>query len=171
MTRRFERSSRLRILTSILALVFALLFLACATGDRGVSTPGELPVGGALAVEISPNPIIARNVAGDTYDFPFEVRISNPGTLPVAIDRVTMDVVAVGGVRVYSTSMTAAEIARRGYPTQVGAGETLRYQFSPRENVDDERLFSAVSAEIQAVGRDTAGKTVTARTSVSVRRG
>jgi hypothetical protein len=153
------------------AAIALFVTAACGTGGGGgtgssVVVPGQ----GALAVAVDPNPIIATRVSGDTYDFPFRVNISNPGTLAVNIERVTLDVVGPGGIGLHRETMDRTEIERRGYPTIVAAGQTLTYAFNPRQSVPTDAIFSSIAADISAVAVDTAGSRVTARMRVTVRR-
>lgn len=148
--------------------------LACLAGVQCATTgPVEtapVPGQGALAIAIVPNPIVATRVSGDVYDFPFEVRVSNPGSLPVTIDEVRIEVTALGGIPIHSESKSAADIQNLGYPTQVRAGETLSYRFAPRKEVPSERLFDSVSALLTAYGTDSSGLEVSASSRVSVTR-
>ncbi|MGA7616199.1 MAG: hypothetical protein WBX15_13575 [Thermoanaerobaculia bacterium] len=154
----------------ILAAVFSLALTSCVSSTTAPEQAPPAPGHGALAIAIVPNPIVATRVSGSTYDFPFDVHVSNSGSLPVTIDRIDMDVTALGGVRIYSKSMTATDIRQYGYPTAVPAGQSLSYHFAPREQVPDERLFSGVSALLTASGADSSGQHVSASTSVSVTR-
>lgn len=149
-------------------LISILRFVGCSSDDPG-RTPTE-PGHGALEIAVVPNPIVASRVTGDTYDFPFDVRVANPGSLPVTIDRVEIDVTAFGGLKIYSESKDASDIREYGYPTTVAPGETLSYHFEPREDVPDDRLFNGVSALLTAAGADSSGKQVSASIRVSVTR-
>ena len=158
-----------RALSMIFFCFVAVLAVARCSSDDPGRTPTE-PGHGALDIAVVPNPIVASHVSGDTYDFPFDVRVVNPGSLPVSIGRVEIDVTAFGGLKIYSESKNASDIRGYGYPTTVAPGETLSYHFEPREDVPDERLFDGVSALLTAVGTDTAGKQVSASIRVSVTR-
>ncbi|HXG58219.1 MAG TPA: hypothetical protein VNL91_04280 [Thermoanaerobaculia bacterium] len=151
-----------------LLLLFALLPAACAGGGRsgGISTPGR----GAIAIAVVPNPIVAARVAGDTYDFPFEVVVRETGGRPVGITRVTADVYALGGIRVASETYDAAKIRSLGYATAVPAAGELRYRFNPRRAVPDERLFGGVFAELRVDAVDDLGTPASATATVTVRR-
>lgn len=157
-----------RIVASLIAAL-AVFTLAQCSSDTPRQSPTE-PGHGALTITIDPNPIVATRVTGNTYDFPFDVRVSNPGSLPVTIERIQIDVTALGGLKIYSDTKTAADIQGYGYPTLVPPGETLSYRFTPRQDVSDDRLFSGVSALLTAVGTDSAGKRITANVRVSVTR-
>jgi len=149
-------------------LLLALLLTACSSGSgpRTTSVPGR----GALSIEVAPNPIIATRVKGDTYDFPFEAIVRETSGSAVTVQRVSVSVTAFGGLPVYSESYGPDEIARRGFPNTVSAMGELRYKFNPRKDVADERLFSAVSAELKVEGVDGTGAPTSARTTVTVRR-
>lgn len=148
-----------------LALVAALLPVACATIPPPVAQPAR------LTLRITPNPIVATPLDGDRYQFDFELEIREEGGSAVAIDRVSADVVAFGGLKIASRKMDAAEIARRGYATRVEAGRSIRYAFSQKHDVPDDRLLEAVKAELLIEGTDALGNRITARASVGVVRG
>jgi len=153
----------------------AFLLLAIAAGgcsssgtDQRTSTvhAGQ----GSLSITVNPNPIRAQKVSGDVYDFPFEIIVRERGGAEVTIDRVSVEVTALGGLNVYSESYDRAGIERRGFSTRVPAGGEVRYAFNPRKDVTDDRLFSAVEADLSVSGTDVSGLGTTARTSVTVRR-
>lgn len=151
-----------------LLITLALLLVACGGGSGGgpVITPG----GAAISVEIVPNPIVARNMGGEQYEFPFEVVVRNDGGSVVTIDEVRADVVGPMGINVASERYNAARIQSLGYATSVRAGGELRYGFRPVKSVPDDRLFSSVSAELTVIGHDQSGNQVRARTNVRVTR-
>jgi hypothetical protein len=153
------------------ALISILVFAAaCAGTGGGGSSTTALPGHGAIAITISPNPIVATKVNGTTYDFPFEVIIRETGGHAVNISRVTADVNALGGIHVATETYDAAKISSLGFGTSVPANGELRYRFNPRRSVTDERLFSAVSAEITVEGTDDTGSPTSAKTTVTVTR-
>lgn len=159
--------------TKSLAILPLLLLPFCTSGNggSGVRQPPDMPPGqGAITIEIVPNPIVAKKLTGDKYEFPFEVVVRETGGRSVTIERVSADVLALGALRVAQESYDAARIRTLGYETTVPANGTLRYTFRPQKEVDDDRLFGGVSAEIRADGRDADGNPVTARTSVTIRR-
>ena len=152
----------------------AILILVVAGGCSSAVNDGRSPSvqrgEGSLSITINPNPIRAQRVSGEVYDFPFEIIIAERGGAEVTIDRVSVEVTALGGLSVYSESYDKAEIERRGYSTRVPAGGSVRYAFNPRKDVPDDRLFSAVEAELSVSGTDRSGLRTTARTTVTVRR-
>jgi hypothetical protein len=155
--------SRRRLALAALAVV--LLATACATAPPVPARPGR------LSIHVTPNPIVATPLAGEKFRFDFELEIREEGGSDVAIDRVSADVVAFGGLRIASRRMNAAEIERRGYATSVRAGRSIRYVISQKHDVPDERLLGAVKAELLIEGTDALGNKTTARATVGVRRG
>ena len=150
-------------------LAILLTAMACASpraGSRSDAQPGH----GALTITIQPNPIAARKVSGETYEFPFDAIVRETGGRAVTISRVSIDVYAVAGLKVGSESYDAARINQLGYSTTVPANGELRYHFSPRQNVSDDRLFSSVSGEVKVDGTDDSGTPTSASTTVTVSR-
>jgi hypothetical protein len=137
-------------------------------GPDPVATP--VPGHGSITIRIDPNPIVATRVSGTTYDFPFEVVVRETGGQSVNIERVSARVMLPGGFAVANESWDAARIRGMGYSTTVPANGELRYRFTPRESVPDERLFNGVSAELKAEGTDAGGARVESTTMVTVTR-
>jgi hypothetical protein len=151
--------------------ILLLLLAACASSSAPQSGTVSAPGHGAISIEIVPNPVVAKNVGGETYEFPFEVVVRESGGHPVNVTNVRADVTALGGaLQVAEESYDAARIQSLGYSTSVPAGGTLRYKFNPRRSVPDERLFGGVAAEITVNATDDTGQSTTARTTVTVRR-
>jgi len=151
--------------------VFLLLTLSCATPQAGTSRTSSAPGHGALSLAVNPNPIVAHNVSGTTYDFPFDVIVRETAGHPVTISGVTATVYAPGGIRLGSESYDAARIQSLGYSTAVPAGGELRYHFAPRKNVTDDRVFGSIYAEVRVDGTDETGTSTSATTTVSITRG
>jgi hypothetical protein len=147
-----------------------LIAAACATPRPGTGSTSSLPGHGAISIQIIPNPIVARRVSGNTYDFPFEVVVRETGGRTVNVDRVSADVYAVGGIHVASESYSAADIRNLGYPTTLAANSEVRYRFTPRKSVGDERLFGGVYAELHVDATDDTGTPTRATTTVTVTR-
>ena len=152
-----------------LALFLTLLALvACQSGpqDGVTSVPGH----GAIAIQVVPNPIVATKVAGDTYDFPFDVVIRETAGRPVNVTRVGIRVFLAGGISLHEESWDAARIRGLGYSTTIAGRTEVRYRFNPRKDVPDDRLFGGVSAELRVDAVDDTGTATSASTSVTVRR-
>ncbi|MEO8036809.1 MAG: hypothetical protein ABI837_20420, partial [Acidobacteriota bacterium] len=111
--------------SATLPILLLLTFCAGSRGPDRSATPGH----GAINIQIVPNPIVARHVSNDTYDFPFDVVVRETGGRPVSITRVSADVTALGGIPVANESYDAARINALGFPTNVAANGELRYHF------------------------------------------
>jgi hypothetical protein len=138
-----------------LFLLFA--FVACTTTQPTSTTTA--PSTGAVAIAIEPNPIVARPVSGNTYDFPFEVIVRETGGGPIEIERVTATVRGPGGFALGTESWDAAQIRSMGYATSIPANGELRYRFAPRKAVPDDRLFGSVSAELRVDAKNGVAST------------
>ena len=147
-----------------------LTLISCATPQPGTSRNASMPGHGAISIAIQPNPIVAHKTGGNTYEFPFDVAVRETGGRAVTVNRVTVDVYAVGGVRVGSESYDAARIASLGYSTNVPGNGELRYHFAPRKEVTDDRLFGSVYGEVRVEAADDTGTPATASTTVTVTR-
>jgi hypothetical protein len=152
------------------SLSIVLTLLACATPRGGTSRTSSLPGHGAISIAIQPNPIVARKIGGNTYEFPFDVVVRETAGRAVSINRVSLDVYAVGGVRLGSESYDAARIASLGFSTNVPGNGELRYHFSPRQDVGDDRLFGGIYGEVRVDGSDDSGTPTSASTTVTVTR-
>jgi hypothetical protein len=153
--------------TLAISLTLLLTLVACSSGQSGVtSVPGH----GAVAIEVIPNPIMATLVSGNTYDFPFEVVVRETGGRPVTVQRVTARVFLGGGLTLATESWDAQRIRSMGYNTTLGANSEVRYRFSPRKDVPDDRIFGGVSAELKVEATDDTGAATEATTAVTVSR-
>ena len=155
----------------LLLIPIALTLTFCSSGGGTGSGPVTVTPGhGAISIEVVPNPIVATQVSGDTYDFPFEVVVRERGGRDVEIDRVSADVRALGGIPVAEETYDANRIRSLGYGTRVPANGELRYRFAPRKSVPDDRLFGGVSARLTVNGHDDSGEPTSSRVDVTVRR-
>ena len=146
-----------------------ILLASCNRGAHNdvTSVPGH----GAISVQVSPNPIVAHHVSGDTYTFPFDVIVHETGGRPVNVSRVTVTVYAPGGFSLGGDSWDADKIRSMGYNTGLSANSELRYHFNPQKTVTDDRLFGSVSAELRVDVVDESGTTASASTVVKVAKG
>lgn len=153
-----------------LAIVPLILSLAsCSTPQPGSST-SSLPGHGAISIQIVPNPIVATNASGNTYEFPFDVVVRETGGRGVTISRVSADVYAPGGIRIGSESWDVAQIRSAGYSTNLPGNGELRYHFAPRKSVPDDRLFGNVTARLRVDAYDETNSPTSATTTVTVTR-
>lgn len=147
-----------------LALSLLLILVAgCAS-----TVPPEQRLPGRLAIEIDPSPIPARSLGNDVYELAFDVAIREVGGNDVSIDRVSAEAVAFGGLRIARATLDQDEIRKRGYPTQVRAGKTIRYSIRETRALPDERLLDSVRAEVVIEGTDAAGRPTSTRTTVTI---
>ena len=153
---------------AIIALV--LLPLACATPRAGTTSTKSTPGHGAIKLTITPNPVVATNVGGNTYEFPFDVTIAETGGHPVTIDRVTANVFAAGGIQVATESYDAAKIQTMGFATAIQSKGQIHYHFVPRKDVPDERLFSSVYGDIRVEATDDNGSRASSTTTITLQK-
>src|ERR1700759_2571898 len=89
-----DASNRIPHVKRILAASLVAFSFACATARTPAIPPAEH---GAVTIEIIPNPVVARHLDGNTYEFPFEVVVRETGGHPVSVARVHAEVYALGG--------------------------------------------------------------------------
>ena len=150
-----------------LSFTLLLTLIACGGAQPGVtSVPGH----GAVAIEVIPNPIVATLVSGKTYDFPFEVVVRETGGRATTVQRITARVTLGGGLTLATETWDANQIRALGYDTTIGPNSEVRYRFSPRKEVPEDRLFGGVSAELKVDATDDTGAATSATTVVTVTR-
>jgi len=150
------------------ALGIVALLTACGTSHPAgqASIPGH----GAINVQVVPNPIVARHVSGETYDFPFDVAVHETGGRAVTISRVSAVVFGPAGIQLDSESWDAARINAAGYSTNVPGNGELRVHFDPRKSVPSSDVFGGVHAEVRVDAYDETGTPASATVDVSVTR-
>jgi hypothetical protein len=152
-----------------LAIIAAvLLSLACATHHAGTTKSTSTPGHGAIKLTITPNPVIATNVGGSTFEFPFDAAIKETGGHPVTINRVTANVFAAGGIPVATETYEAAQIQALGFATTLQSKGEIHYHFAPRKEVSDDRLFSSVYGDIRVEGTDDNGARTSTTTTITL---
>ena len=150
-------------------LLIALAVAGCNSGPQNSVT--GVPGHGAISIQVVPNPIVATHVSGNTYDFAFDVVVRETGGRPVNVTRVTAAVLAPGGFNVGEESWDVEKIRSLGFSTAINAHGELRYRFTPRKDVPDDRLFGSISAKLTVDAVDDTGSATSASTTVTVRRG
>lgn len=160
---------RIACMKQVLGIALLVLAGSCAGGTGG-SSPVIQPGRAELQIFVEPNPIVARAVSEDVYDFPFSIGIVERGGVDVEIQRVGINVIALGVINLYSQTYNRQQITRMGYPTSLRAHGEIRYDLKPREKVPDERLFGGVAAELFVEGVDANGVAVRATDRVTLTR-
>ncbi len=159
--------------THLILLSAALLASACVRQPGAASpavAPAAPPPRGALEIVVEPNPILATPAGEGVWEFPFALSIRETGGSEVTINRVGIDVLTFGGLKVYGTELSSAEIERRGFPRRVPPHGRIRYAMGPKQNVPDERLFASVWGELWVEGTDEGGRSITTKTRATIRR-
>jgi hypothetical protein len=146
-------------------LLAALLLIAACAGVAPESV--SLPVRGQIELEIQPNPVRARRVAGDTWTFPFEVVLREVGGVEVEIEEIRA-AVTIAGIAVLTQVVDPEEAERRGYDMTLDAGGVLHAGFSPTRQVPDPRLLEMARAELTVVAVDRYGRRSQASRTVRV---
>ncbi|HVT03144.1 MAG TPA: hypothetical protein VHL58_07165 [Thermoanaerobaculia bacterium] len=149
------------------ASLVLLLFLGCSGNNDTPTEPGR----GALTLIVNPNPIVATRVAGTsgTYDFPFEIVLTETGGRTVTLTALHVDVKTLG-ITVLSKTYDANYLRDHNYSPVIPAGTTARYSFNLREDAPDSIFSSNVEADLQAEGVDDKGNAVRQTKTVSVTR-
>lgn len=149
-----------------LVALLALAFVACHGARTGVhSVPGQ----GAVAIEVVPNPIIAKHISGTLWEFACDVTLRETGGRPVTVQNVSATVFA-GALQVGREEWDANRIRTMGYSTTIPAHGELRYHFAPRRDVPDERYINVLKAELLVEAIDDTSATTSASAAVTVRR-
>ncbi len=148
-------------------IAFAGMFTGCSGENDTPTDPGR----GSLTIVVSPNPIVAFKVSGTerTYDFPFEVAITETGGRTVTLTALHVDLKAAN-IRVFTKTYDATYLRGHDYSPVIPASSTVRYSFNPREEAPDAVFGTNVEADIRAEGVDDQGNAVRQTTTVSVRR-
>lgn len=157
--------------TSALVAIVAIAAISCGSSGGGSSTQPAATGRAVLDIVVDPNPIVARQVSGERYEFPFTISLRETAGVAVTVDRVTLEVFTLGGaIRLYEVTYNREQIAQMGYPTALAAGGDITYRLNPRKDVPDERLFGGVEGELRVDGTDANGNRVWAEENVTVRR-
>jgi hypothetical protein len=154
-----------------LALIALLVVpIACATHQPGTTKSKTTRGQGKIELTVTPNPVLANNTGGSSYEFPFDVVVKEIGGHAVTIDRVTANVYAGGGISVASESYDAPKIQSLGFATSIPAKGELHYHFNPKKDVADTSLFASVYGDVRVEAIDDNGTRASSTTTITVRR-
>lgn len=151
--RRTRRRSRENGVVKTRHLLLLILLAACASVDR----EAPRPIRGRLVLETIPNPLVAKSVGGDIYEVTFDLVMREEGGVDTRIDDFTIDAIALGGVVVKSETHPATYITSRGYPSNVAAGQHLRFTFVKRWTLPTALLLSGAAVRVTARTTDANG--------------
>ena len=145
--------------------ILALLICACAA----VPKEAPVPVRGHLVLDTNPNPLVARRVGDDLYEFSFDIIMREAGGVDVRIEDFTVEAVAYRAVTVRSQTFPASAITDRGYPASIAAGKYLQFHFVKRWSIPH-ALLPGASLHVSARTIDANGRRDTSDVRIGVAR-
>lgn len=161
----------MRKLEVLLLSALAAVVISCGTSGGGASTQPSVSDRASLDIVVDPNPIVAREIPGGQYEFPFTISLRETAGVAVTVDQVRLDVYALGGaLRLYEVAYNRDQIAQMGYPTTIPPRGEITYRLNPKKEVPDDRLFGGVEGELRIDATDANGNRVWAEETVTVRR-
>src|SRR5438132_285451 len=89
----------------------ALCAIACATPNVGTEN-----VHGAIAIEVVPNPVIAKWLGQRVFEFPYTIVLRETAGRGVKISKVATEFHTAGGVRLPADSFDLAQLTMAGLP-------------------------------------------------------
>jgi len=116
-----------------------------------------VPVRGHLVLDTNPNPLIAKRVGDDLYEFDFDIIMREGGGVGVRIEDFTVEAIAFRTVVVRSQNFPASAITDRGYPASVDPGKYLQFHFVKRWSIPHAMLTHA-SVHVSARTIDANGR-------------
>ena len=134
-------------------LCVSVVFFSCTTSYEQPTT-----LKGHLILDTSPNPLIAKKVGDDLYEFAFDIIMREAGGIDVRIEEFTVSAIAFRTVTVQSQTFPASYITDRGYPASVAAGKFLRFSFVKRWKIPTRLLLSGASLHVAARTIDADGR-------------
>lgn len=136
----------------------ALLLLLTGAGCAGLATESPAARKGHLDLDVVPNPLVARQVADDLYEFEFDIVMRESGGIAVRIENFTVEAIAFRTIPMQTQTFPASYISDRGFPTTVEAGKVLRFSFVKRWNIPSRLLLSGASLHVTARTVDAEGQ-------------
>lgn len=146
----------------VLIVLFVLSVSCTVTPEKPALFKGH------LILDTDPNPLIARKVGEDLYEFSFDIIMREAGGVDVRIQDFTVSAIAFKTVTVQSQTFPAAYITGRGYPAAIGAGKYLRFSFVKRWKIPARLLLSGASLHVSARTVDAGGRHDTSEARIGV---
>lgn len=137
---------------------FSLLLALLVAGCSGLPKEESAVLRGHLQLEVEPNPLVARPLGDDVYEFAFDIIMRERGGVDVRIEDFTVEAIAFRSVPVRKQTYPASFITARGYPASIEAGKYLRFSFVKRWKLPTDLLLSGASARITARTIDADGR-------------
>lgn len=144
----------------------AVLILLCGCSSMPHESPAVYK--GHLELDVAPNPLQARRVGEDVYEFTFDIIMREAGGVGVRIEDFTVDAIAFKTVTVRSETFPAKYITDRGYPASIAAGKYLRFSFVKRWKIPAPLLLSGASLHVSARTVDADGRHDTSQVRIPV---
>lgn len=123
---------------------------------------------GHLVLEVEPNPLTARAVDDDLYEFAFDIIMRESGGVDVRIEDFTVEAIAFKTVTVQSQTFPAKFITDHGYPAEIAAGKYLRFGFVKQWSLPTRLLLSGAAVRVTARTIDRDGRRDTTQTRIGV---
>jgi hypothetical protein len=150
-------------LARTLWLIALILTSACAaTSEKPAILKGH------LVLDVDPNPLVARRVGDDLYEFTFDILMREAGGVDVRIEDFTVDAIAFKTLTIQSQTFPATFITDRGYPAAIAAGKILRFSFVKRWKIPMRLVVSGASLRVSARTIDADGHRDTSEVHIGV---
>ena len=146
------------------ALILLILLTACSSAPEPLAQ-----LKGHLVLDTDPNPLIARRVADDVYEFAFDIVMREAGGVDVRIEDFTVEAIAFKTITAQSQTYPATYITDRGYPASISAGKFLRFSFVKRWPIPSRLLLSGASLHVMARTIDANGRRDTSEARIGVK--
>ena len=142
----------------IIRLARVLLLLTVWSGCAALSTESPATLRGRIELDVAPNPLVARLVGDDLYEFAFDIIMREAGGVDVRIEDFTVEGIAFKTLPVQTQTFPASYITDRGYPATIAAGKFLRFSFAKRWSIPSRLLLSGASLHVMARTVDANGR-------------
>ncbi len=143
----------------VIRLATVLLLLSVFwSGCAALSNESPATLRGRIELDVAPNPLVARRVSDDLYEFAFDIIMREAGGVDVRIEDFTVEGIAFRTLTVQTQTFPASYITDRGYPATIAPGRFLRFRFVKRWNIPSRLLLSGASVHVIARTVDANGR-------------